>query len=519
MSPDQVLPDDAMSPDSISPARTGTSARTVQDYIDETPVWADGTRLSQSPMTRMQWLIWGLTAAGKFFEGLVVFTTGVALPLMASEFGLGATEKGVIAAATLFGILIGATALGGLSDRYGRKQMFIVEMLLFTVFVVLLTVSPSYPVIVVALLGVGIALGCDYPTAHLIISESMPSRVRGLLVLGAFAFQAVGALAGTGIGFLILFENPDIGAWRWMYASTLLLAVPVVIGRCFIVQSPNWLACCGRIAEAQAATAQLLRRNPAYPKEIILHRSDICAPGKMPPARAHWSTLFRGKLLSRTIFASVPWFLQDLSTYGIGIFTPMILAAIIGSKIEHPRNVAEIIQNDLAGARGAALIDVLLIVGILFAVLLVDRVGRIRLQIFGFIGCAAGLFLAMLSLSFSGNLSVVLLFAGFMLFSFMTNIGPNATTYLIAGEVFPTSIRGAGAGFAASFAKIGAVLTAFLFPILLKDIGTHLLLLILVGTSVLGAVVTRLYAFETKGMNLGNMDGSGGVGLGGRPNR
>ncbi len=148
----------------------------------------------------------------------------------------------------------------------------------------------------------------------------------------------------------------------------------------------------------------------------------------------------------------------------------------------------------------------LLIVGIFFAVLLVDRVGRIRLQAFGFIGCAAGLLLAAFSLNTGGSLAVVLLFAGFMVFSFMTNIGPNAMTYLIAGEVFPISIRGAGAGFAASFAKIGAVLTAFLFPILLKDIGTYALLLILVVTSLLGAFVTRRYAFETKGLSLEEMD-------------
>ena len=56
-----------------------------------------------------------------------------------------------------------------------------------------------------------------------------------------------------------------------------------------------------------------------------------------------------------------------------------------------------------------------------------------------------------------------------MLFNFMTNLGPNAQTYLLAGEVFPTDIRGKGAGFAASFAKIGAVLTAFLFPVLLAE--------------------------------------------------
>ncbi len=63
---------------------------------------------------------------------------------------------------------------------------------------------------VAALVGIGVALGCDYPTAHLIISESIPSRIRGRMVLGAFGFQAIGALVGTAVGFVILFENPDV---------------------------------------------------------------------------------------------------------------------------------------------------------------------------------------------------------------------------------------------------------------------------------------------------------------------
>jgi putative MFS transporter len=478
------------------------SGRTVQDYIDETPAWADATAVSFSPMTRMQWLIWWLAAAGKFFEGAVVFMTGVALPLMAQEFGLGATEKGIVASASLFGILIGATALGGLADRYGRKQMFIAEMVLFALFLTLLAFSTSYVVVVLALLGIGIALGCDYPTAHLIISESMPSRIRGRMVLGAFGFQAVGGLAGTAIGFLILYENPEVSAWRWMYASTIVLAVPVIIGRFFVVQSPPWLVCRGRIAEAEAAIRQLLKREPRYPKEIILRPPQ----GEASQQQVPWSALFRGESLRRTVLASVPWFLQDLSTYGIGIFTPTILATLIGARIDHPRNTAELIQSEIFATKGAALIDVLLIVGIVFAVVLADRVGRISLQIFGFIGCAVGLLLAAISLTAGGTLALVLVFAGFMLFSFMTNIGPNAMTYLIAGEVFPISIRGVGAGFAASFAKIGAVLTAFLFPILLKDIGTFALLMILVGSSLLGALVTWRYAFETKGVNLEKLD-------------
>ena len=89
-----------------------------------------------------------------------------------------------------------------------------------------------------------------------------------------------------------------------------------------------------------------------------------------------------------------------------------------------------------------------------------------------------------------------------MLFNFMTNLGPNAQTYLLAGEVFPTRVRGMGAGFAAAFAKIGAVTTAFLFPILLVNIGIGSLLYILVGTSLLGAAVTWLFRIETTGINL-----------------
>jgi MFS transporter, putative metabolite transport protein len=491
-----------MSTDSISPGASGEPGKTVQDYIDETPMWADATAVSYSPLTDMQWFMWWLAAAGKFFEGMVVFMTGVALPLMAKEFTLGATEKGVVAAASLFGILIGATALGGLADRYGRKEMFIIEMALFGAFVVLLTLSASFPVVVIALVGIGLALGCDYPTAHLVISESTPSHIRGWMVLSAFGFQALGGLAGTIVGFVILSENPDLGAWRWMYASTLLLVVPVTIGRFFVVQSPLWLVHQGRVDEAEAATERLLLRDPPYPKEVILERDPTGAGPRHLRKSASWSALFTGVNLRRTILASVPWFLQDLGTYGIGIFTPTILATLLGATIAHPRNVAELVQSDILATKGAALIDVLLIVGIVFAVMLADRVGRIRLQVVGFIGCAAGLALAALSLHVGGKLSGVLLFTGFMLFSFMTNIGPNAMTYLIAGEVFPISVRATGAGFAASFAKVGAVMTAFLFPILLKDIGTDVLLLILVGTSLLGALVTWVYAIETKGLNL-----------------
>lgn len=493
-------PSSASQSSSASQPSAALRARSVQDHIDELPMWADGTHLTSAPMTGMQWLIWSLAAAGKFFEGFVVFMTGVALPLLSNEFNIGAAEHGIIGAASLFGILVGAVGLGGLSDRFGRKPMFVAEMVIFCAFLVALIFCTNFTFLVICLFGIGLSLGCDYPTAHMIISESIPSTSRGKLVLGAFAFQAVGALAGTAIGYLVLSTLPEISAWRWMYASAIIPAILVTVGRFYIVESANWLSSRGHIDKAELAVKKLLVRKPQYPAEVKLAGRE--GPSHGSESGQTFAALFNKTNRRATILASVPWFLQDLGTYGIGIFTPTILAAAVGANSDHARSVADLIANDITAAKGAALITSLLIFGIIFAVMLADTVGRIALQILGFIGCAAGLLLASLSSNFTGGTQTLLIFAGFMLFNFMTNLGPNAQTYLLAGEVFPTAIRGKGAGFAAAFAKIGAVATAFLFPILLDAIGTQALLYGLIVVSILGAIVTWMYRIETTGVNL-----------------
>ena len=478
--------------------------RSVQHYIDERPIWPDGTPLPSVPMTTMQWRIWTLAAIGKFFEGFVVFMTGVALPLIAREFEIGPAEDGFISAASLLGILIGAVLLGGMSDQFGRKRMFIIEMVIFCAFLVALPLTTSFIPLVICLFGIGLALGCDYPTAHMIISESIPSHSRGKLVLAAFGFQALGALAGTGIGYLVLSFDPTLDAWRWMYATAIIPAVVVTVGRFFITESANWLHARGRIDRAEDEALRLLHRQPKYPTDITLSR-DAAAASDVEAKGQSYLSLFNSRNRRATIFASVPWFLQDLGTYGIGIFTPTILAAAIGNKADHVRSISDLILNDILAAKGAAMITALLIVGIICAVVLADRVGRIVLQVVGFVGCAAGLLIASFAGGFSGATQTTIIFVGFMLFNFMTNLGPNAQTYLLAGEVFPTAIRGKGAGFAAAVGKIGAVATAFLFPILLAGIGTTLLLYILVGTSLLGAYVTWQFRIETTGVNLENI--------------
>ncbi len=412
----------------------------VQSYLDEVPTWRDGTPATAGAMTAMQKRIWLLASAGKFLEGMIVFMVGVALPLIIDEFGLSSAQSGVVTAAPLLGIMVGASALGGLSDRWGRRQMFLAEMVLFTAFLVGVTLSTGFPMLVVCLIGMGLALGCDYPTAHTMISETMPTSIRGRGVLAAFGFQAVGALAGTLVGVIILGNRDELSDWRWMFGVAVVPSVLVIVGRLFVVQSPHWLLGTGRVDEAEYELKRLLARRPQYPTTVTLTRHD--GSGSGATSTTDVTALFRRPWRRSTILASIPWFLQDLGTYGIGIFTPTIIAATIGTVAADDSTVSGVVIDDLRGAEGAVLIDAFLLIGIVLAIYLVNRFGRIRLQVFGFLGCAVGLVIAAASTLLDGTLQIILVFLGFMLFNLMTNLGPNSMTYLSPARYSPPRCAG-----------------------------------------------------------------------------
>ena len=467
----------------------------VQAYIEEIPNWQDGSYLGKAPLSGMQWLVWSLATAGKFFEGLIVFMGGIALPLVSEQFSIDQTTKGFITAATLAGILIGALFLGGLADRFGRKPVFIGEMVLLLIGLLGASFSSSSELLIFWLFIMGLALGADYPTAHLVISESIPASIRGRLVLGAFSFQALGAVIGTAICAVVLSSKPELSTWRIFYLLPVIPVALVAWGRIFLPESSHWLLSKGHLTKAEKQLRKLLNR-----QDISLLQLEIAEEGVVKYKSSKFGDLFHGKQLKSTILASLPWFLQDISTYGIGIFTPIIIAAAFGAEAQE-HNLSAVIHNDLLGAKGTALVDIGFLVGIAFAIWLSDKLGRIPLQIAGFIGCALGLLIAAAG-NFNGANNIVLIGVGFFLFQFMTNLGPNSQTYLIAGEVFPTKIRGVGAGFAAASGKVGAVITAFFFPALLSGFGADRLLPLLALTSLIGAWITWLYRVETKGVNL-----------------
>ena len=136
-----------------------------------------------------------------------------------------------------------------------------------------------------------VALGCDYPTAHMIISESTPSSNRGQLVIGAFAFQAVGALVGTGVGWLVLQRHPALGAWHWMFATALIPGSSSRFGASTLPRAPSWLFVRGHQDRARARREAARQARAAVPERG--HTRAAPASSSHEPEKMDFAALFK----------------------------------------------------------------------------------------------------------------------------------------------------------------------------------------------------------------------------------
>lgn len=456
--------------------------------------------LDKSKLTRPMWLLWILSAGLIALDGFDFFIIGIALPFLEKDFNLTSPEIGAVAVAAIVGSLIGSLTLGAITDKIGRQKMLLIDVIIFVVASAGTALAWDATSLIFFRFLVGIAIGADYPISVAYITENVPSRLRGRMVIGAFAFQAVGALFGalTGVaiisGFDNFYPNSDLiviqYGWRLMLGIGLILAILVGFLRLqFLLESPRYYIVKGDYKNAELAAQELL--------EIDIKITSESDP-QPPENNLNYGFLFSKKYIRDTAFASLPWFLQDIATYGIGIFTPTIIALLAFN------NENNFMLRQIQSAQGSAIVDIFLIMGFLIAILLVDKIGRIFLQIVGFIGMALGLSLLAISgdPTINQHPNLILVFSGFFIYNLLMNAGPNSTTFLLSGEVFPTSIRASGAGLAAAIAKLGAVLGTFFLPILKDDLGVPMLLYILAFCCVLAAILTYLLRIETRGKPL-----------------
>lgn len=469
-----------------------------------------GRALDQARMTGLHKKFWFLAGLGIMLDGFDFFIIGVANPLIADQFNADAWMKGLVSAAAIVGAIFGAAFLGPLGDKLGRRRIFKYDLWMFCIFSVGCMFAWDLWSLIIFRFLLGIAIGLDYPIAASYLAEVLPQKNRGKWLVSAFSLQAVGMLMGALVGVIILLIYPEVGAWRWMLGFGIIPALVIIILRRSTPESPRWLAQNGHEEEAIAVTEQLTQCTVIV-TDVDREKAEESSEGIQALFQPQ---LFKKKMIRRTVFTSVPWFLMDIATYGVGIFTPTLLAAMALAGAN-----ATFIADDIASTVGTAVLDIFLVLGFLVAILLVERLGRVRLQIIGFAAMSVGLIVLSYAswLPGGGNTHLPMVFLGFAIFNFFMNAGPNATTYALPAEVFPSDVRAAGHGFAAGAAKLGAAIGVFFFPILLDAIGQPALLGGLAVVCVIALVITFALRIEPMGKSLEEISGQSLGGLKARP--
>ncbi len=443
--------------------------------------------IDESPITPHRIRMWALASAGIALTGYDFFIMSAALPLIQSYFGIfSSTFAGILAAAAFLGAVPGAIISGVISDRFGRRLVLLFDMALLSITSILCSIAWSPEILIFFRFLQGISVGAEYPICASLVAEIMPRKTRGKWLTGAISFQAIGMTLAAVICSLILLVNPSELSWRMMVLSCKFPALVLFLLRTSLRESPRWLARKGRIKDAKANLEWLIGTKELPPSKIT----------EEAPQKSHFFELFRPEFRMRTLLTTIPWLFVDIALYGIGLFTPLILVNLLVPSVIHTGGyLAADFRSDIM----TAFADLFLIIGFILNILLVECRGRIQLQILGFIGMAVGTGLIAILGMKAGDMALII---GFSLFNLMVNLGPNATTFLLPVEVFPTRLRATGHGFAAACGKIGATLSALFLPMAYHLYGLQTTMAMIGIFCLIGAMITVIARVETRGLPL-----------------
>ncbi|MCL4374025.1 MAG: MFS transporter [Candidatus Marsarchaeota archaeon] len=392
-----------------------------------------------------------------FTDAYDLFIIGVILILIKGVFATNPLTLGMLASSALFGAVIGPMVFGYFGDKFGRRRLYWITVSILAIAAVGSALSGSLIELILWRLLLGIAIGGDYPLSSTIVAEYSNKSNRGALVASTFAMQGFGIVAGILLALGLLYGGVSYGlAWRLLLAFG---AVPALIA---------------------IPVRKKLNETPWY-NELVKRRAAKKQASFYSIARKRPSVL---------VGTALSWFLVDVTYYGTGIFTPYI-ATLVG------------ITGTLSSIETSALLLLAFAVpGYWVAVALIDRQGRRSMQIIGFFLVA----LCFLAIAAFGSQMLkaipVMFFAIYGLSFFFTNYGPNTTTYVYPVELYPTEYRTRGHGFAATMGKLGATISALLFPIIILTLGKFTLLAILGGVALIGSIETLALLPETKRKSL-----------------
>ncbi|KAJ7260310.1 major facilitator superfamily domain-containing protein [Mycena haematopus] len=458
-----------------------------------------------------------VAGAGFFTDAYDLFAINIAATMIGYDLGLKVASP--------VGTLCGQLLFGWLGDIVGRKRLYGIELMIIIIATFAQAISAgAHAVSIIGVLVVwrfimGIGIGGDYPLSATITSEFAPIRVRGRMMTAVFAAQGWGNFCAVFISFIVtvafkkkIIADADVNhlyhidyMWRIVIGLGCVPGVFALYSRLTIPETPRFTMDVERnVLQAADDISNILSTgNFNYDPDTIFQRVDAPRATRADFA-AYFGKWRNGKILLGTAYS---WFALDIAFYGLGLNSSIILEAIgFGTPLTSGnRAVYDNLHNVTVGNLIFSVAG--LIPGYWVAFLVIDSWGRKPIQLLGFIMLTI-LFIIMgfafdvLSTTTTGRGAFVFLYC---LTNFFQNFGPNTTTFIIPGEIFPTRYRSTAHGISAASGKLGAIVAQVGFSQLLNIGGTNAFIkhiIQILGFLMLTGIFSTLLLPETKQLSL-----------------
>ncbi len=435
--------------------------------VEELPTRPE--RLGRLPYTRKHTKLLLGSGAGWALDAMDVGLISFVGAALAVEWSLTRTEQSWLLSIGFIGMALGATVGGRLADRYGRRTVFAATMVLYGLATGASAFVTGLAVLLLLRFVVGLGLGAELPVASTLVSELSPTRIRGRMVVVLEAFWAVGWIMAALLGYFVVQEYDN--GWRYAFLVGLVPALYAVVVRIGLPESPLFLERRGRVAEAEQVV-----RDFEEAAGVESEPSRDLPAAKVPSPRELWNPTYR----VRTGAIWAVWFCVNFSYYGAFIWLPTLL---VDRGFDLVRSFEYVLIITLAQLPGYAV-----------AAVLIEKWGRRPTLATMLVGSAVA------AGAFGLADSVPQILAAGMAMSFF-NLGAWGALYAVTPEIYPTSVRGTGAGSAAGFGRIASIVAPLSVPVLLATIGSLGLFLVFAAAFAIGAAAAFLLP-EQRGQRL-----------------
>ena len=212
------------------------------------PIASIAGRLERLPISGWHRRLTVVVGAGAFYEYFEVFAGSVLVTVLRGPWGLTTAQAALLIGSVFFGMFVGASTLGRLADRVGRRRMFLVNLAIYLTFSLVAAAAQDVWWLVGCRFLAGIGAGAEAALIPAYLGEFVPGRCIGFaLAMGIAAFPVVALLGAPLAGTSALIDG-----WRWL----LLIGasgVPLLLWmRRALPESPRWLVAAGRPDDAEA---------------------------------------------------------------------------------------------------------------------------------------------------------------------------------------------------------------------------------------------------------------------------